>query len=92
MTINISIGSNPETQVFHALITNAPAAYDGFGTFTVAQLYEPGNRLVLVRDEHLEWQKMRYHSGMHLALDPTTQGITPEGITEILWNRLRGQQ
>jgi hypothetical protein len=48
------------------MITNAPEAYDGFGTYTLD--YLPGGyRRVSVRDEHRYWQEMRYRSGLYAA-------------------------
>jgi len=54
--------------------TTAPSAYDGFGTKTlelkwVWQSKLNGNtkpvRKVVINPEHLQWQTMRYGSGMH---------------------------
>jgi len=45
-----------------AWITNAPAAYDGFGTWT-EQNGPDGQRTVRIHADHLEWQARRYWSG-----------------------------
>lgn len=51
------------------LATEAPEAYDGFGTRTLALIGQSkrGNavRLVLVHREHFTWQTERYASGSH---------------------------
>jgi hypothetical protein len=51
--------------------TDAPDAYDGFGTRTVDHaIGKAGNktvRLVTTPDEHVNWQRQRYGSGSHLA-------------------------
>lgn len=47
--------------------TQAPASYDGFGTFTI--YHEDNRRAVAVRVEHESWQILRYHSGMY-ATEP----------------------
>lgn len=58
----------------HLLIyTTAPAVYDGFGTETVEVVGETSDgrelRCVRVQFPHLEWQRRRYLSGNHIALD-----------------------
>jgi hypothetical protein len=47
--------------------TDAPADYDGFGTITLEEV--DGMRKVLIINEHLNWQRMRYWSGLHQVLD-----------------------
>lgn len=47
--------------------TDAPAAYDGFGTTTIQDDHE-GNRVVWIHAEHQTWQIGRYASGMYSAL------------------------
>ena len=53
--------------------TTAPVDYDGFGTRTVrlAGHTDRGKtvRLVETADEHATWQRLRYQSGMCLAVD-----------------------
>lgn len=55
--------------------TDAPERYDGFGTKTVKILgtISAGRpvRLVETPDEHIEWQRTRYGSGMYFAADET---------------------
>ena len=56
------------------IVTSAPIAYDGFGTRELMQYTadEPVGqktyRLVLVQDQHKEWQMGRYWSGMHSCI------------------------
>jgi hypothetical protein len=52
-------------------VTDAPERYDGFGTETVTALpyktmYGPV-RIVSIQDQHLEWQTVRYGSGLYIA-------------------------
>ena len=52
--------------------TTAPVDYDGFGTETVAivgMFHKKPLRHVETPVEHVEWQRMRYGSGLHCALD-----------------------
>lgn len=55
------------------IYTSAPEAYDGGGTFTDKTLngstMRGPMRRVVVQPENLNWQSMRYASGMHLAAD-----------------------
>ena len=49
--------------------TDAPEAYDGFGTVTLAVAGRTEKRPVRKVDtpeQHVEWQRMRYGSGMNL--------------------------
>lgn len=45
-------------------VTNAPVAYDGFGTRTVID--QKDRRVVDVQDRHATWQLGRYNSGMYV--------------------------
>lgn len=59
--------------------TNAPTDFDGFGTHTVsiAGTYQGQNvRVVETPDEHVNWQRARYASGMYLS------------ASEVDWTRL----
>jgi hypothetical protein len=47
--------------------TNAPKAYDGFGTTTMSEIDED-KRLVWIYTEHQTWQLQRYISGMYGAV------------------------
>lgn len=51
--------------------TDAPEAYDGFGTQTIdvgyGKTFRGAIRKVEIHPEHLEWQVNRYQSGMHFA-------------------------
>lgn len=64
--ITIAIGSHSVTYLLFK--TTAPQRYDGFGTMTV---YDngTGTRYVLIDAKHLEWQKGRNGSGLHVT-DP----------------------
>jgi hypothetical protein len=88
--IVIRIGDE-DTVLFHARVTDAPPVYDGFGTFTVAEWSGEGKneaRLVLIRDEHFEWQTHRYASGMHTPTLP--EYFNRKAIAEVLWHRITG--
>jgi hypothetical protein len=84
-TVTIAIGDGDNHVCFHALDTDAPKDYDGFGTFSVCEYDKV--RTVLVRSEHLQWQTMRYQSGNHYA-KPTIHRM--RDIEEALWIRIRG--
>jgi hypothetical protein len=54
-------------------ITSAPDSYDGFGTETIEVLGRLGTRgrtyrRVRVAQEHEEWQRARYLSGLYVCL------------------------
>lgn len=53
--------------------TDAPTAYDGFGTFTFEMMEKKTNRgqfrAVMILKEHLLWQESRYGSGMFVSLN-----------------------
>jgi len=57
-------------------ITDAPPDYDGFGTRDVGPVGELGTtkrgplRRVATPDRHVEWQRTRYSSGLHIACSP----------------------
>jgi hypothetical protein len=63
--------------------STSPEAYDSFGTMTVSADGE--ERLVAIRNEHVEWQVGRYASGLHgfrrLSPPPPPE---PEGAREQL--------
>lgn len=74
--------------VYHTL---APAAYDGFGTFTLPSEQFPPKidprtgatlRTVGICPDNLEWQISRYASGMYPAL---TDGEYEDSLK--VWNR-----
>ena len=60
------------------LVTNAPEPYDGFGTRTrailplVPTLGRPPYRRVAIRPDPIDWQTMRYKSGLYPVLDEQT--------------------
>lgn len=54
--------------------TDAPEVYDGFGTHTVRADVGTSRRNEMVRlvstpEEHVDWQRMQYASGLHLRMD-----------------------
>ena len=59
-------------------VTNAPEPYDGFGTHTIEVLPllsaqgPPAYRRVAIRSHALDWQTMRYQSGLYPVLDEQT--------------------
>jgi hypothetical protein len=64
----------PENSVV-VRVTNAPEPYDGFGTDTIEVLPlvpargRPPYRRVAIRSDSLDWQTMRYQSGLYPVLD-----------------------
>jgi len=57
------------------IVTSAPEAYDGFGAATVEWMpyvSRPGQtnryRVVSIPDEHADWQRGRYASGLYPRL------------------------
>ncbi len=94
-TIEISIGSSsanrsPEPTYWHVRQTDAPVEYDGFGTFAVAEYDEGGKqqRIVLIRDEHYNWQSARYGSGFHSCKETY---LDAAAVAETLWRRLQNK-
>lgn len=81
-TINIKIG-NIET-AWEIWETNAPRDYDGFGTFTIYEFN--GERTVLIRCEHWNWQTARYQSGNHWH---RASAFDEELVAKHLWNQMR---
>jgi hypothetical protein len=82
--IKVQIGEG-EPVLLHIRETRAPKAYDGFGTFTLAEYHSYG-RLIAIRDEHLTWQLGRYNSGI-FACEPPEQFDARAVETEI-WKRI----
>lgn len=79
MTIDLQIASFKT--VLHIHETTAPEAYDGFGTFTIAESRahkgeSRTTRLVAIRQEHVEWQRGRYGSGFHASQPLGEHGST----------------
>jgi hypothetical protein len=85
--INVTIGEHSE--LFHVRCTSAPKDYDGFGTITLADYGSDLGRVVMIRDEHLQWQSLRYNSGNHACQIPPPGGV--DGVEEELWKRLARQ-
>ena len=67
----------PENSVV-VRVTNAPDPYDGFGTDTIEVLPlvpaqgRPQYRRVANRSDALDWQTLRYQSGLYPVLDELT--------------------
>ncbi len=67
----------PENSVV-VRVTNAPEPYDGFGTDTIEVLPlvpaqgRPPYRRVAIRSDALDWQTLRYQSGLYPVLDEQT--------------------
>jgi hypothetical protein len=101
-TITIAINGDTVTYVLAA--TTAPKEYDGFGTFTLTTIDADVNgraardgkalRVVLIRQEHLQWQTMRYHSGNEgwATVADRFDYFDPEyfDVAPLLWTRLQG--
>jgi hypothetical protein len=79
----ITVAIDGESVLYFVAQTTAPIAYDGFGTISV---FETSNvRVVLIREEHFNWQNGRYNSGLYYATHyPKTE------IVQELWKRLAG--
>jgi hypothetical protein len=86
-TIEISIGNSPV--LYHIRNTRAPKPYDGFGTIELANYGGPEGRLVMIRDEHYQWQTSRYASGIFACTPPATN-LSGE-VQQELWRRLLGK-
>jgi hypothetical protein len=83
MKIPVTIG--PDRVNYIVKITKAPKDYDGFGTFTLQGGMPDGERIVCIREEHLNWQLARYGSGMFPAEDV---GLDYRLIESAIWARL----
>jgi hypothetical protein len=55
--------------------TNAPESYDGFGTLSLSA--EGDERLVGIRNEHLNWQVGRYASGLRRFRPVVASPVSP---------------
>lgn len=55
------------------IYTTAEEIYDGFGTQTIRKVGKTKRnqivRMVETPPQHVEWQRARYASGLHLAID-----------------------
>ena len=68
--------AEPENSVV-VRVTNAPEPYDGFGTHTIEVLplvpaQGPPPYRVAIRSDALDWQTLRYQSGLYPVLDEQT--------------------
>ncbi len=77
----------PHSFVYHFYQTNAPKAYDGFGTLTIEE--HGSTRIVGIRTAHCEWQLMRYTSGMHKI--EALEDHWRSDIIDALWLRFSGK-
>jgi hypothetical protein len=73
---------------WHIVETDAPADYDGFGTFTISEL-GGDTRIVLVRDEHYQWQTARYQSGLHRFEELSDDWNN--AVEVAIWKRIAGK-
>jgi hypothetical protein len=70
----------PENSVV-VRVTDAPEPYDGFGTHTIEVLPlvpaqgRPPYRRVAIRSDALDWQTLRYQSGLYPVLDEQTFAV-----------------
>jgi len=83
---NISVTIGNDLVLYQIRQTKAPCQYDGFGTFEVANY--AGDRVVLIRDEHYQWQMGRYASGLFACDEPALTDIAD--VKAILWRRILG--
>jgi hypothetical protein len=94
MTINIKLGSDFNATYLVAA-TTAPKAYDGFGTIDLGGPITLGDnheaRIVLVREEHAQWQRSRYGSGGHCCSEDAVSYLDEATVVEELYKRLSGQ-
>jgi|SRR5215469_4491996 len=91
--ITVAIGDHAIT--YHAMETNAPKDYDGFGTFCVLEYGEALSkaeeatiRVVLIDARHLQWQVGRYQSGNHFT---RISALPESAFKDYLWNRIWGK-
>ncbi len=87
-TVWISVQIGPDSFVYHFYQTDAPKAYDGFGTITVMEW--GSTRIVGIRTAHCEWQLMRYTSGLHKV--ETLEDHWRSDIIDALWRRFSGKE
>jgi hypothetical protein len=86
--IKVPITIGTYVDVYYAYRTNAPVDYDGFGTFEIKSFQYDDVRCVLIREEHLEWQWMRYRSGMRML--ETIDYMNEVYITDALIRQMKG--
>lgn len=89
-SIKICISDVLHFEQWHIVETNAPEKYDGFGTFTIkraGQDLRGDLRVVLVRDQHLEWQRARYASGLFDSGRSTALSVAE--VAALFWKRIR---
>lgn len=89
MRIEVKVGRIE--RVYHVFRTDAPASYDGFGTFEVWVMKMAGRltRVVAVDVRHEEWQLGRYASGMH-SVEPEVQTAVFEVESHLFEKMVKG--
>ena len=86
MENSYALNLNGYERVYRLYRTNAPKAYDGFGTL---ELYSGGDwRHVLINVDNEVWQTGRYGSGMHVAENETLTKSLKNWITDKLYERI----
>lgn len=94
--ITVTIGKTSVTYVLAA--TTAPSVYDTFGTLTLEAKFDESDgkpvRLILIREEHLAYQTMRYSSGLYGYATEAGRFdyFDPEfiDVERLLWARVDG--
>ena len=92
MKIIVQIGDARKDYV--VALTSAPKAYDGFGTLELMQdCFEKGQRLILIAEPTLEWQKGRNGSGMYATITESDDldELLEREIVSTLWDRVTGK-
>jgi hypothetical protein len=84
-SIIVQIG-NDEAVLYHLRQTRAPKDYDGFGTIELADAGGEYGRLVLIRDQHYDWQSSRYSSGFFACAVPVE--FDRGDAQSFLWERI----
>lgn len=82
--IEVKIGKS--TVTYGARVIDAPKEYDGFGTLTVSE--SSGRRLVLIQEQHLDWQVGRYASGRHMNDEVTLGYFNQKDVEDRLWKKV----
>jgi hypothetical protein len=80
--LKISIGD--WSQEYQLWETRAPQGYDGFGTLQIYSCNEDNGvrRYVLIGSQHVEWQTMRYRSGL-FGCQPSDE-MTASDLTQTM--------
>ena len=84
----ITVAFGPSTTTYALYVTTARPDYDGFGTLTVYDAGEGGERWVLIDVEHRQWQISRYLSGCKSA-EPS-DALTADELARRLRDAMKG--